>query len=445
MTKTAAPVKPFFRQPPRKPKEPELKIGYPSLQQQSAILGSFSPPQSPLSATSPPAMAATYNRPLKNNVSPSTKSVKETAPATQAFPSYCTVCDTLIDSSAYSPLYCSDSCKEKDSYSTGKFMPSNSLLLSSGGLRSDDNDDEFDFIAPYALKSPRLKSPLSSARESLASLDISSRESMSSFASSKRFGLRPPSDPFYSPTFSPQQQPRNDPGDFIPEIPPLSTSYGPGGFMVGEQSLPPPPPSFLSSLARPYPHTRHSNPTAGSDKLPSESLGYLRRKPSFPTTSSTLFGTSGLGISHLPMDLTVSLTGSFNYSTSTANGSVKNTSSLDSTQDSTDNENTNTTLHPRPRRQSFYIRSGRHLYSTTTTTPLTPQLVGPSQFAKQLAGDPAVHCNRHSTNGSYFLPDSPRSITLVLPQQPPTPVAHEFEYEFPRPMSPRESTVDSRT
>jgi hypothetical protein len=422
MTRSTPTIKPgqlFTRSKPQTQHSELLKIGYPSLQQQqlSVTFGALtaSPPQSPIMSSI--AENNSNSSPGSNNIkTPSpTKSIKET-PASQAFPSYCTVCDTLIDPTTYSPLYCSHSCREKDSNSTGKFMPANSLLLKnrrSDVVVDDDHDDidEFDFINPH----PKI-SPFSSARESLASLEISSRESMSSFASSKRFGpggaFRPPSDAFYSPILSPHQLQQQNDLELIPDIPFLSTSYGPGDLMRT---------SYPGGGA-----TRHSNPVIGSDKTAA-----LHRKYSFPAVVSASSSSSSV------------------VSTDSATLSTTNVtkSSLSSSPSSNETATESSTGGLRPRRQSFYIRSGKHLYSsghgTPTKAPATPQLTGPSQFAKQLglSGDAGVPCNRLSTNGAYFFPDSPRSITLVLPQQPPTPVVHDFEYEFPRVQTSKNGTL----
>lgn len=430
-----------------------LKIGYPSLQQQqlSVTFGALtvSPPQSPIMSTATDNRYKS-NRELANLKTFKTSTLTKETPASQAFPSYCTVCDTLIDPTAYSPLYCSDICREKDSNSTGKIMPAKSLLLARNSADVDDdhiNLDEFDFINLNQSK----VSPMSSARESLASLEISSRESMSSFASSKRFGglgpggtFRPPSEPFYSPVLSPHQQPQHDDLDLIPDIAFLSSTYGQGP--VGDLVLPT------------YPnrgHTRHSNPVVGSENK----TALLHRKYSSPAVVSTSSSCAS-----------VLSTRSADMGSSTINNASGHNNRLSS---STSSSETATGVSVgevgegsvggtgaagaaghgvhRPRRQSFYIRSGKHLYSsangTPTSVPTTPQISGPSQFAKQLglSGDSAVPCKRLSTNGAYFYPESPRSINLVLPQQPPSPISHDFEYEFPRVKPSKNGTLPTRS
>lgn len=343
--------------------------------------------------------------------SPTLKAVdfsKSTSPnenSIQPFLSFCTVCDMQLDSSRYSHLYCSEDCKSQDSKACTTLPPLTVLDLAlpppSPPMLYDDDASLVSFGG----------NTTDSTRDSLNSLDLTFRQSSlystqaarlsaSSFTSSIKYQS---SCALYSPLHSPKQLPviSNDEPVFDDEDD-EDDSY-----------------VHLSS----YFNNNHNNNNNNNNS---------NKKFTFSDNSKQDYANHRVSAPEMAKLSGVARKLSFSSTTSSIGS------------DSPRN---------RPRRQSFYIRSGSQLYSTNNG-PIKASINNNNNInhnnndhnigrAGSLSGfgidSPNPNLDTNSSFGSpqlnqgSFFPESPRSIMLVLPSNIlQTPTSSEFEYEFPK-------------
>lgn len=307
------------------------------------------------------------------------------------FQSYCTICDVELDQRSYSKLYCSQSCCKRDAHVRNSYLNSTATKAFPSIQQSDFSSDFFslDDVSTFPMEmpvSPSLSarapsSPASSTRNSVVSLNEPSSRSS-----------------FYSSSAS----------AYLSNTPSVKSGQG----------RPPSVSRRYSNIAHYYnrPPSGLYSPLDGHDdlnlpELEGTSIGdrpvEAAARQGNPRSSlvSVLSRDDQLSHEdHSPSSSYKSLTGGL--------GDLASSSTMGTAPPP--NSSSTVEQRPRPRRQSFYIRSSQHLCSSVNSS-----------------------CNNGSTfslpTSPMQMSNSPKSISLVLPRQDLL-AEHSagLEYEFPK-------------
>ncbi|CAN6655664.1 hypothetical protein TRVA0_028S00980 [Trichomonascus vanleenenianus] len=331
-----------------------------------------------LYASNSPVNSAAQERYINANTLPPSNS------SDSPFLNYCTVCDIQLDSANH--LYCSEACRHKDSTSS-KDLPSLALLCASAGPCNEEGDNMHE--DELVLSPGRFNTSIFDLDDSIVGLGF--RGSGHSTATNGGDSGLPPS--------------------------PTDVSMHPD--------------ELLSARGKFSPLT---SPVSDDEVDENRDSYYFDQPSSELNRHSTAFS-----------DLIGPRGGSFT-TTAISSSSRKRISAPLYHQAASPLLSSSTTRSGR--RQSFYVRPGgnsstTYFDTTLTTTPTTTSATSTVTTATTTSSRTSDRGSIYAadtidvplkrTSSASIYPDSPRSISLVLPsttpiQQPPA----ELEYEFPR-------------